>query len=153
MRNTPQWFNQLRNKFNHSLNELTKNAKNMTNNIDTKNIKSTVNKTFNSTSQQLRKSMNQQYQNLPQYKSQIKSGFDKAAKQTSELNTQFQQKFREVSSSNPTLNKYTSKAQNTYNNVSEKIPNINVQESINSTLKSSKKLASNVQSTAKQLKS
>jgi len=115
--------------------------------MDTDKMKSTL----DTTSKQLRSAMHSQYQNLPQYKQQLRSQYAKVSKQAQTVNTQVQQKFHEFSQSNPTIKHYHGKYQSSVQNLSQHIPSVNVKQSLDSTLKTSKKIAENARTAAKKI--
>ena len=133
------------------LRQLQKSLSEVSSNVNTTKLKSQVKSQLNSASEQMNKSLQYHYKQLPHYKSQAQTQLSKLSSQGKQLNTEFQKKFHDFSSTNPTLKRYHSKYLDQMSNLSKHAPKFNVKNSLQSTVDSTKQIASTVQSTAKQL--
>merc|ERR1719249_18175 len=139
MKPTQQWLKQMQ-----------KEASKLSKNVNTENIKSHL----NSASKQMNDALHHHYQQLPKYKAQCQSQLSKLSNHGKHLQSEFQQKFHDFSSSNPTFKRYHSKYRDQMHNLTKHVPKLKVNEmkkSIESTVDSTKQIASSVQSTAKQV--
>ena len=130
MKNYPRWLNEFR-----------KSLKQFQHNPQVHKFKKQV----TSLSEQTQQSFNKHYENIPKYRSQL-------TQKSKELNDSVQQKFHEFSQSNPTIKQYQSKLSESTKNMPKlpNMPNLNVKKTIDSTMKQTQKISSNLQSSAKQ---